>query len=63
MSCDSNCQQGGAPSPFDRNFGTKISAKAMEWISKKLKQSQGKGTSSGSSGGVAGKPGSSTMET
>lgn len=36
-------QQGGAPSPFDRNFGTKISAKAMEWISKKLKQSQGKG--------------------
>ncbi|KAG9337435.1 hypothetical protein JZ751_028726 [Albula glossodonta] len=30
-------QQGGAPSPFDRNFGTKISAKAMQWISKKLK--------------------------
>uniref|UniRef100_A0A665VIP3 ATP-dependent 6-phosphofructokinase n=1 Tax=Echeneis naucrates TaxID=173247 RepID=A0A665VIP3_ECHNA len=29
-------QQGGAPSPFDRNFGTKISAKAMQWISKKL---------------------------
>ncbi|KAG7256784.1 LOW QUALITY PROTEIN: hypothetical protein CRUP_021299 [Coryphaenoides rupestris] len=23
-------QQGGAPSPFDRNFGTKISAKAMQ---------------------------------
>ncbi|XP_017560426.1 ATP-dependent 6-phosphofructokinase, platelet type isoform X1 [Pygocentrus nattereri] len=32
-------QQGGAPSPFDRNFGTKISAKAMQWISKKLKES------------------------
>ncbi|KAM7390768.1 hypothetical protein PAMA_008792 [Pampus argenteus] len=29
-------QQGGAPSPFDRNFGTKISAKAMQWISKRL---------------------------
>uniref|UniRef100_A0AAQ6A109 ATP-dependent 6-phosphofructokinase n=1 Tax=Amphiprion ocellaris TaxID=80972 RepID=A0AAQ6A109_AMPOC len=29
-------QQGGAPSPFDRNFGTKISAKAMQWITKKL---------------------------
>ncbi|XP_063062594.1 ATP-dependent 6-phosphofructokinase, platelet type isoform X2 [Engraulis encrasicolus] len=29
-------QQGGAPSPFDRNFGTKIAAKAMQWITKKL---------------------------
>uniref|UniRef100_A0A1A8AZE8 ATP-dependent 6-phosphofructokinase n=2 Tax=Nothobranchius TaxID=28779 RepID=A0A1A8AZE8_NOTFU len=29
-------QQGGAPSPFDRNFGTKISAKAMQWLSQKL---------------------------
>nr|XP_046226514.1 ATP-dependent 6-phosphofructokinase, platelet type isoform X2 [Scatophagus argus] len=29
-------QQGGAPSPFDRNFGTKISAKAMQWVTKKL---------------------------
>uniref|UniRef100_A0A9J7XEU0 ATP-dependent 6-phosphofructokinase n=1 Tax=Cyprinus carpio carpio TaxID=630221 RepID=A0A9J7XEU0_CYPCA len=32
-------QQGGAPSPFDRNFGTKIAAKAMQWISKKLNES------------------------
>ncbi|XP_067326466.1 ATP-dependent 6-phosphofructokinase, platelet type isoform X3 [Anolis sagrei] len=32
-------QQGGAPSPFDRNFGTKISAKAVLWLSKKLKDS------------------------
>ncbi|XP_076827203.1 ATP-dependent 6-phosphofructokinase, platelet type isoform X5 [Brachyhypopomus gauderio] len=32
-------QQGGAPSPFDRNFGTKIAAKAMQWISKKLQES------------------------
>ncbi|XP_067308782.1 ATP-dependent 6-phosphofructokinase, platelet type isoform X1 [Pseudorasbora parva] len=31
-------QQGGSPSPFDRNFGTKIAAKAMQWISKKLKE-------------------------
>uniref|UniRef100_A0A2K6GY06 6-phosphofructokinase type C n=1 Tax=Propithecus coquereli TaxID=379532 RepID=A0A2K6GY06_PROCO len=34
-------QQGGAPSPFDRNFGTKISARAMEWISAKLKECRG----------------------
>uniref|UniRef100_UPI003AADD77B ATP-dependent 6-phosphofructokinase, platelet type-like isoform X6 n=1 Tax=Centroberyx gerrardi TaxID=166262 RepID=UPI003AADD77B len=32
-------QQGGAPSPFDRNFGTKIAAKAMQWITKTLKES------------------------
>nr|XP_034986275.1 ATP-dependent 6-phosphofructokinase, platelet type isoform X6 [Zootoca vivipara] len=31
-------QQGGAPSPFDRNFGSKISAKAVLWLSKKLKE-------------------------
>ncbi|OWK02899.1 PFKP [Cervus elaphus hippelaphus] len=37
-------QQGGAPSPFDRNFGTKISARAMQWISSKLRESAGKGT-------------------
>ncbi|XP_031215510.1 ATP-dependent 6-phosphofructokinase, platelet type isoform X2 [Mastomys coucha] len=36
-------QQGGAPSPFDRNFGTKISVKAMDWITAKLKGSQGTG--------------------
>ncbi|KAJ4933372.1 hypothetical protein JOQ06_030203 [Pogonophryne albipinna] len=29
-------QQGGAPSPFDRNFGTKLGMKAIEWISAKL---------------------------
>uniref|UniRef100_A0A8C2ZMN4 ATP-dependent 6-phosphofructokinase n=1 Tax=Cyclopterus lumpus TaxID=8103 RepID=A0A8C2ZMN4_CYCLU len=32
-------QQGGAPSPFDRNFGTKIAAKAIQWITKTLKES------------------------
>ncbi|KAM9712622.1 ATP-dependent 6-phosphofructokinase, platelet type isoform 4-T4 [Menidia menidia] len=31
-------QQGGAPSPFDRNFGTKISAKAMQWLSQRLEE-------------------------
>ncbi|KAM9331604.1 ATP-dependent 6-phosphofructokinase, platelet type isoform 1-T1 [Pholidichthys leucotaenia] len=36
-------QQGGAPSPFDRNFGTKISAKAMQWISKKLEETYRRG--------------------
>ncbi|XP_069815034.1 ATP-dependent 6-phosphofructokinase, platelet type isoform X1 [Dendropsophus ebraccatus] len=36
-------QQGGAPSPFDRNFGTKISAKAIQWISRKLKETYRKG--------------------
>nr|XP_028705430.1 ATP-dependent 6-phosphofructokinase, platelet type-like isoform X2 [Macaca mulatta] len=35
--------QGGAPSPFDRNFGTKISARATEWITAKLREAQGRG--------------------
>ncbi|XP_008285873.1 6-phosphofructokinase, liver type [Stegastes partitus] len=29
-------QQGGAPSPFDRNFGTKLGVRAIQWISEKL---------------------------
>ncbi|XP_057586312.1 ATP-dependent 6-phosphofructokinase, platelet type isoform X1 [Hippopotamus amphibius kiboko] len=36
-------QQGGAPSPFDRNFGTKIATRAMQWVSTKLKESPGRG--------------------
>ncbi|XP_051970346.1 ATP-dependent 6-phosphofructokinase, platelet type-like isoform X3 [Xyrauchen texanus] len=36
-------QQGGSPSPFDRNFGTKIAAKAMQWITKKLNESYKQG--------------------
>ncbi|XP_041039270.1 ATP-dependent 6-phosphofructokinase, platelet type isoform X4 [Carcharodon carcharias] len=36
-------QQGGSPSPFDRNFGTKISAKAMQWITKKLSETYRQG--------------------
>ncbi|XP_037542850.1 ATP-dependent 6-phosphofructokinase, liver type [Nematolebias whitei] len=31
-------QQGGAPTPFDRNFGTKLGVKATEWISEQLKE-------------------------
>uniref|UniRef100_A0A3B4B407 6-phosphofructokinase n=1 Tax=Periophthalmus magnuspinnatus TaxID=409849 RepID=A0A3B4B407_9GOBI len=29
-------QQGGAPSPFDRNFGTKMGVKAVQWLSQKM---------------------------
>uniref|UniRef100_A0A8B9LVK6 6-phosphofructokinase n=1 Tax=Astyanax mexicanus TaxID=7994 RepID=A0A8B9LVK6_ASTMX len=31
-------QQGGTPSPFDRNFGTKMGAKAVLWLTDKLKE-------------------------
>ncbi|MBN3289864.1 PFKAM protein, partial [Polypterus senegalus] len=31
-------QQGGTPTPFDRNFGTKMGAKAVLWLSDKLKE-------------------------
>ncbi|XP_058471992.1 ATP-dependent 6-phosphofructokinase, liver type [Solea solea] len=31
-------QQGGAPSPFDRNYGTKLGVRAIQWISAKLKE-------------------------
>ncbi|KAG7501709.1 ATP-dependent 6-phosphofructokinase, liver type [Solea senegalensis] len=31
-------QQGGAPSPFDRNYGTKLGVRAIQWISTKLKE-------------------------
>jgi 6-phosphofructokinase 1 len=31
-------QQGGSPSPFDRNMGTKMSAKATEWMIKKMQE-------------------------
>ncbi|KAM9851013.1 ATP-dependent 6-phosphofructokinase, liver type [Aulostomus maculatus] len=29
-------QQGGVPSPFDRNFGTKMGVKAIQWISERM---------------------------
>ncbi|XP_078545041.1 ATP-dependent 6-phosphofructokinase, muscle type-like isoform X2 [Lissotriton helveticus] len=31
-------QQGGTPTPFDRNFGTKMGAKAITWITGKIKE-------------------------
>lgn len=31
-------QQGGYPSPFDRNMGTKMAAKAVEWITDTIKE-------------------------
>ncbi|XP_044298983.1 ATP-dependent 6-phosphofructokinase, muscle type isoform X2 [Varanus komodoensis] len=31
-------QQGGSPTPFDRNFGTKMGAKAVAWMSGKVKE-------------------------
>lgn len=30
--------QGGTPTPFDRNFGTKMGAKAVAWITGKIKE-------------------------
>ncbi|XP_029462331.1 ATP-dependent 6-phosphofructokinase, liver type isoform X2 [Rhinatrema bivittatum] len=32
-------QQGGAPTPFDRNYGTKLGLKAVQWITDKLHES------------------------
>uniref|UniRef100_A0A8C2EHF9 ATP-dependent 6-phosphofructokinase n=1 Tax=Cyprinus carpio TaxID=7962 RepID=A0A8C2EHF9_CYPCA len=32
-------QQGGTPTPFDRNFATKMGAKAVLWLTEKLKES------------------------
>lgn len=31
-------QQGGSPTPFDRNLGTKMGAKAVEWFTEQLKK-------------------------
>uniref|UniRef100_A0A4W5P953 Phosphofructokinase, muscle a n=1 Tax=Hucho hucho TaxID=62062 RepID=A0A4W5P953_9TELE len=31
-------QQGGTPTPFDRNFGTKMGSKAVLWLTDKLKE-------------------------
>jgi 6-phosphofructokinase 1 len=42
FSCRSNIlghmQQGGSPSPFDRNMGTKMAAKAVDWLVDQLKK-------------------------
>ncbi|XP_060910272.1 ATP-dependent 6-phosphofructokinase, liver type [Labrus mixtus] len=29
-------QQGGSPSPFDRNFGTKLGVRAIQWLSERM---------------------------
>lgn len=31
-------QQGGSPTPFDRNLGTKMGAKAVEWFTDQLRK-------------------------
>ena len=31
-------QQGGSPTPYDRNLGTKMASKAVEWIGNQLKE-------------------------
>ncbi|XP_018417514.1 PREDICTED: ATP-dependent 6-phosphofructokinase, liver type isoform X2 [Nanorana parkeri] len=36
-------QQGGSPTPFDRNYGTKLGVKAVLWISEKLRDSYRRG--------------------
>lgn len=42
FSCRSNIlghmQQGGSPTPFDRNMGTKMAAKAVEWLTTQIKE-------------------------
>ncbi|XP_028971242.1 ATP-dependent 6-phosphofructokinase, liver type [Esox lucius] len=32
-------QQGGSPTPFDRNFGTKVGVKAVQWLTEKMNDS------------------------
>lgn len=38
------CWQGGTPTPFDRNFGTKMGAKSVLWLTEKLKECYRHGT-------------------
>lgn len=33
-------QQGGSPTPFDRNMGTKMAAKCVEWFSEQFKNNK-----------------------
>ncbi|RLV63380.1 hypothetical protein DV515_00018188 [Chloebia gouldiae] len=46
-------QQGGAPTPFDRNYGTKLGVKAVLWMSEKLQQVYSKGRVFANSGDTA----------
>lgn len=41
MNIIGHMQQGGSPTPFDRNLGTKMGSKAVEWFSEQLKKSTG----------------------
>lgn len=36
-------QQGGNPSPFDRNFGTKLGVKAVQWLTERMEDSYRQG--------------------
>ncbi|KAL4635662.1 ATP-dependent 6-phosphofructokinase, liver type isoform X1 [Arapaima gigas] len=36
-------QQGGTPTPFDRNYGTKLGVKAVQWITEKMKETYREG--------------------
>lgn len=38
MNIIGHMQQGGSPSPFDRNLGTKMGSKAVEWFTDQLKK-------------------------
>ncbi|XP_012284646.1 ATP-dependent 6-phosphofructokinase isoform X2 [Orussus abietinus] len=38
MNIIGHMQQGSSPTPFDRNLGTKMGSKAVEWFSEKLKK-------------------------
>ncbi|XP_058792570.1 ATP-dependent 6-phosphofructokinase isoform X2 [Phymastichus coffea] len=38
MNIIGHMQQGGSPTPFDRNLGTKMGAKAVEWFTNQLKK-------------------------
>lgn len=33
-------QQGGSPTPFDRNMGTKMAAKCVDWLVDQLKKNK-----------------------
>ncbi|XP_009885677.1 PREDICTED: ATP-dependent 6-phosphofructokinase, liver type, partial [Charadrius vociferus] len=46
-------QQGGAPTPFDRNYGTKLGVKAVLWMSEKLQEVYRKGRVFANSGDSA----------
>ncbi|XP_061861346.1 ATP-dependent 6-phosphofructokinase, liver type [Colius striatus] len=46
-------QQGGAPTPFDRNYGTKLGVKAVLWMSEKLREVYRKGRVFANSGDSA----------